>query len=369
MKLDCIRREMDSLEALGIPEFSLCVMKDHQTLYFDRRGTYKEGARYFLFSCTKPMIAAAALSLCERGLMDLDDPVRQYLPAFADTYLIKDGKRVLTENRMLIRHLLTMSAGLNYTLDTPEIVRASRQPGADTQSVVSAFALSPLEFEPGEMYRYSLCLDTLGAVMESAAGKPLDLLMKEVLFDPLGMEHTGFCFDPAEIAKKYTYQNGAFCPEDTPARNVYILSPAYLSGGAGLVSTLEDLALFADAMACGGIGVKGQRALKPATVRMMREDHMKGFLRQNNFSCAAGDEFSYGLGVHTLVNRHADTRAPYGVFGWDGAAGAYVMSDAENGISIAYMMHVHCWPSIRPLFHRPLREAVYEALGFEPGGN
>ena len=128
------------------------------------------------------------------------------------------------------------------------------------------------------------------------------------------------------------------------------------------MSDATDLGLFADTMACGGSTKAGYSLLKPETIDLLRTDQVPTVLRHNNFGCAAGEEFSYGLGVYTMVRPIGETPAPLGVFGWDGAAGAYLMCDPLNAVSIAFITHVHGWTQIRPVFHKPIRDAVYAAL-------
>ncbi|MBR4235307.1 MAG: serine hydrolase [Clostridia bacterium] len=355
-----LERELDEIEKLGVPYFDLEVRQNHEVIFAAERGHGGRGKRFFLFSCTKPITSACSLRLMEEGKLDIDAPVSRYLPAYANAFVLKDGKPCPPDTVMTLRHLFTMSAGLDYNLRSDPIRKAAAQPDADTVSIANAFIESPLSFSPGQRYQYSLCLDTLGAVIEQASGMSLADCMRERFFEPLGMKDTSFKYNESELAQKYVYNAGEYLPDKS--ENAYILSEKYCSGGAGLVSTARDLALFADALACGGTGVNGARLLRPETVDLMRSDQMPRVLREQNFSCAGGEEFSYALGVHTLVRKLPSTRAPYGVFGWDGAAGAYMMSDTENRLSISFIMHVHNWPSIRPCFHRPLRNAVYTAL-------
>ena len=360
MNTQYLDREMDALKALGLPCFELQVRRNHELIYCAKSGEEGIGKRFFLYSATKVMTVSAAMRLWQEGRLELDAPVSKYLPAYADAYLLKDNVPCAPETVMTVRHLFTMSAGLDYRLDTPYIREAASQPGANTRSIVNAFIKRPLSFLPGDRFQYSLCHDVLGAVIETVTGMSLADAMRSTIFEPLGMQHTSFVFDQGELAPKYIYDNGAYRP--AAPQNAYILAPGYCSGGAGAVSDAGDLSLFADALACGGLGWNGYRLLERETIDLMRADQMPAVLKNNNFSCAAGEEFSYGLGVHTLVKPIGETPAPPGAFGWDGAAGAYLMSDPQNALSVAFITHVHGWTQIRPVFHKPIRDAVYAAL-------
>ncbi len=355
-----LAKDLDELSALGIPYLGVKVQKGHKELFSGTRGTEGAGKRFFIYSCSKVMTVSAALRLVEQGMIDMDAPVADYLPAFAKAYILKGGKPCPPDTVMTVRHLFTMSAGLNYQLWLEPIRKAASQPGADTVSIVNSFVESPLDFSPGERLQSRLCHDVLGAVIQAVTGQRFDRYMEENVFSPLGMTHTSFAFAPDELAPKYTFENGAFRPDCLT--NGYVLAPGYFSGGAGVVSTLEDMSLFADCLACGGEGAGGYRLLKPETVELMRTEQVSKVYRDKSFSCAAGEEFTYALGVHVLKYPLPTTRAPLGVFGWDGAAGAYLMSDPENKVSIAFITHVHGWTGIRPCFHRPLRNAVYASL-------
>ena len=353
-------QEMDALSRLGLPYCELIVRQGHRLLYRASRGSGGEGKRFFVYSASKVMTVCAAMQLVEAGKLELDAPLSRYLPEYADAFILKDGKPCPPDTVMTPRHLFTMSAGLNYRLDTPYILAAASRPGSGTREIAASFIKAPLDFSPGERFQYSLCHDVLGALIEALSGKTLAQYMRENIFEPLTMRRTSFDYTQSELAPKYVFQNGASIPDSVT--NAYILAPGYYSGGAGVVSDAQDLSLFADALACGGLTEGGHRLLKPETIDLIRTDQMPLVLRHNNFSCAAGEEFSYGLGVHTLTRRIESTRAPLGVFGWDGAAGAYLMCDPLNQLSIAFVTHVHCWPQIRDVFHRPIRNAAYAAL-------
>ena len=358
----------------GVPGCDLQIMREHEVLlrYSSGASDY-EGVvpisgdeLYFMYSCTKPITCTAAMQLVEQGVVGLDDPVSKYLPAFKDVFLMKDGKQVAPTRTMTVRHLFTMSAGFDYNWETAPIreVRAAK-PNAGTQDIINALARSPLQFEPGEQFLYSLCHDVLAAVVEVASGLRFSEYLKKAIFEPLGMTNTGFTI-PAEhrhrLAAQYVCSDpGKIRPY--PMTNNFQFTDAYESGGAGLYSSVDDYSLFADAMANGGIGANGAQILKAETIDLMRTEQLHTYAMNPAFGCAAGPGYGYGLGVRTLIDKSGGQRSSLGEFGWDGAAGAYVMIDPAQKLSIFFAMHVRAWPDLIGCGHAPIRDLTYDVLG------
>lgn len=357
----CVQKELDLLAAQGMPLCGVIVKRGHEKLY-EYTCNLESDRRVFLYSCSKPITIAGFMRLWERGLVGLDDPVRKYLPAYADVFVVRNGVRVKPEVEMTIRHLLTMTAGLNYDLDKAPVRDAIAAGKTDTLSIVNAFAKAPLDFVPGGKYRYSLAHDVLAAIAEVVSGRPFREYMHDEVFAPLGMSSTSYRWQEEEIAPQYRFdeQERTYC--EVPRTCVYRLAADYDSGGAGVVSTLHDLSLFVDTMACGGQTADGYQLLKPETIDVIRTEQLSKVARQTDFLCPAGPDYGYGLGVRTRVRMDGGENSGMGEFGWDGAAGSFELMDPEHGVSIAFVTHVLGWMSIRPEFHIPIRNSVYEAL-------
>ena len=184
------------------PSCGIIIYSNHKKIYEnywgceDAERTRKTTGKtlYNMYSCTKPMTVAAGMMLWERGLIDLDAPVEKYLPEIAEAFVLKDGEKVKVGGKMLVRHLFTMSAGFDYGITSrhiSELVRKTRRK-ASTRDMISAFTATPLMFEPGERFYYSLCHDVLAAVREVASGMRFADFMRENIFEPLGMDSTCF---------------------------------------------------------------------------------------------------------------------------------------------------------------------------------
>jgi len=358
----------------SVPSCDVLICRDHEILHRyscgwnDYAHTVPVNGRelYDMYSCTKPVTVTAAMRLVEEGKLALDAPVSNYLPEWKDAYLLEDGKRVAPRRAATIRHLFTMSAGLDYNFSKEPILEVIRESdgSASTREIVCSFVQSPLCFHPGEAYRYSLCHDVLAAVIEVVTGMKYSEYLAKIIFEPLGMHDATFHPTDAQKARhiaKYRPEDGKVIPDDQPNR--YVLAKNYESGGAGLVTSVHDYAKFADTLACGGKSADGYRLLKPETIDLMRTEQFSAFPCSISFQCAAGPGYGYGLGVRTMVDRSQGQRSSIGEFGWDGAAGSYVMIDPAQRLSITFGMHVRQWPSVIGCGHAPIRDLTYEALG------
>ncbi len=360
-------------QKVGIPSCGFVIYKNHEKIYehfsgyADSEKTKKadEKTLYFMFSCTKPMTVTAGLMLWERGLLDLDAPVEKYLPEMADVFLIKDGERVRPQNKMTVRHLFTMTAGFDYNIGADPIKEAKKasENKATTREMLRAIIASPLSFEPGENFQYSLCHDVLACVIEVVSGERFADFMKHNIFDPLGMKNSFFHISEekkSEMAGLYKWDKGNIL--EFSKNNGYILTDEYDCGGAGLISCAEDYVKFADAIACGGVAANGYRLLKRETIELMRKDALAGFaVHPETFASCVGGGYTYGLGVRTLADKSFGSKCPIGEFGWDGAAGACFTADLENGISMFFVQHLFNWPAAETgKVHVNLRNVYYE---------
>ena len=352
----------------------IIIYQNHKKIYEHFCG-YRDAARtertdgktlYNMYSCTKPMTVAAGMMLCERGVLSLDAPVAEYLPEIREAYVIENGEKIYVGEKMLVRHLFTMSAGFDYGITSRPVTELVKKTNgtATTREMISAFTALPLGFRPGEKFRYSLCHDVLAAVMEAASGKRFADFMYENIFAPLGMENTYFHLPMAEKEKRMAelWKWDAGKMRLFGKSNGFELTENYDSGGAGLISCAEDYALFADAMACGGIAKNGVRLLSEESVRYMASDRLAGFVdHPESFGSVVGGGYGYGLGLRVLKDKSFGAKAPLGEFGWDGAAGSCFSADLENSIGIIFTEHLFCWPDAQGgRVHVEMRNAFYE---------
>lgn len=339
---------------MGVPAFDLIVYKDGQCVLRHMGGhsdlekkvplTGKE--KYYIYSCSKLITCAAAMQLWEKGLFSLEDDLADYMPAFREmTVKTEDGIRK-AKNSIKIKDLFQMTSGMNYDLNTPAMEEYKKIPGnlCPTVETVNILAKTPLEYEPGEGWKYSLAHDVLAALVEVISGERFEDYVKNHIFDPLGMTNSTFLYTKdtwEDFVQHYKYnkESGEYVPI---WGNFALFGPAYASGGAGCVSTVEDYIKFLEALRSGDI------ILKKETIALMATDRLVG--KQKEMFHGSDYPMGYGLGMRTP--RLDPTRTE---FGWGGAAGAYASVDPVNNMSIFYVQHVLESPN------RSLRQWIYRS--------
>ncbi|MCM1542926.1 MAG: beta-lactamase family protein [Blautia sp.] len=331
-----------------------------------------------LFSMTKPVTAAAAMILMERGNLDLWDLVSDYLPAFKKPKVWSGEKQceIPAERELTVWDLLNMTSGITYPDPAHEpgrrmenvlrglLDRRERGEKADTQEYARQIATVPLCFQPGEQWMYGYSADILGAVIEAASGKRFGQFLKEELFDPLGMTDTGF-FVPEEkrgrFAQYYewTDEGGLAVYQGSHLGEYYEEDVAFESGGAGLVSTLDDYRRFASMLVHKG-EYGGKRILGRKTVEFMAQNHLNPRQRE---SLVWDSVKGYGYGCLMRVLMDRDTAAyngSLGEFGWDGWTGNYVAMDFTEELVFLYFIQ-RCGAGATPVV-RKLKTVTYGAL-------
>lgn len=364
---------LDSFIDIGIPGVDCAVYINHEPVFRHSAGYSDLEAKtpingketYFIYSCTKVITCATALTLLEKGKFLLTEPLYAYMPEFQTMYK-ENGEKA--ENPITIRDLFTMSAGFDYGIESPSIkkVIAEKNGHATTLDIVRAIANEPLYFEPGTHWRYSLCHDVLAGLVEVVSGKKFGDYVKEVIFDPLGMKRSSF--GPSDLNRDTLVPLYRFNEETNRAERdligcKYILTPEYESGGAGIVSCVDDYILFADAMANGGVAKNGNRILASDTIDLMRINCLdQTAVRDMVWAQHAG--YGYGLGVRTMIDRiKGGSIGPIGEFGWSGAAGAYTLIDPERRLAVYYAQHM--LKNKEPYTHPRMRNVLYACLGQE----
>ncbi len=369
---------LDWLPSWRIPGVDMMIAVDGETVYRHQAGWRDREKQlpmtgdelYWIYSASKVITCAAALTLYEQGKYLLSDPVSEYIPAFKDLTVRRvrpDGQTVIepAKQAMTIRHLFTMTSGLNYDLAEPQMLEAVKQSGgkAPTVEIAKAIAKRPLMFEPGSHWLYSLSHDVLAAVTEVIAGMPFRDYVQKTIFDPCGMKDSGYHMTDEKLprmAQQYRFDDAKGVSEPIGPVNGFIFGSEYDSGGAGMVSSVEDYMRFARMMTRLGVADNGERILSPGTINLMRTNHLNAVQMQDlDWQQFVG--YGYGLGVRTMVDRTVcGSNGPVGEFGWGGAAGAYVIIDPENRVTAYYAQHM--LNNQEPFVHPRLRNLVYACL-------
>lgn len=303
-----------------------------------------------LFSQSKPVTAVAVMLLAERGQLDLCEPVETFLPGFRKQQVLTEKGLVPARRQATVMDLLGMTAGLCYPGEDPagkaaaelfaeNDARVQRGEGMSTVELCDCMGRLPLAFHPGEHFRYSTCADVLGAVVEVASGRPFARFLEEEIFRPLGMKDTAFWVPPEKrerFAQAYT-NPGELRPYRQTHLEIgdYDREPAFASGGAGLVSTLDDYAAFAAMLLAEG-RCPGGRLLQPETVRFLTAPQLGPQPLQDMWNSLDG--FSYGK----LMRIMRDPGRYPGLsrmdeYGWDGWLGTYFANFPREEMTLLMM--------------------------------
>ncbi len=329
-----------------------------------------------LYSMTKPIMAATAMILLDRGELDLDDSVSWYIDGFKNQKVWTEGGLVPVNRDVTIRDLLNMTSGLCYPdgsfpagnemqnlyNDTYNELQAGKP--ASTLDYANRIGQQPLAFQPGDSWLYGTSADVLGAVVEVVSGKKLSEFMQEEIFAPLGMTDTAFYCPEDKLdrfAENYEHKNGELVPclwQHLGLTYLHRKPPEFESGGAGLVSTMDDYAKFA-AMLMNNGSYNGKQILSPNAVRYMKlsqlnEQQLKGF----NWEQHKG--FNYGC-----LMRHNSDEALCGIsvindYGWDGWLGNHFANDDISGYTFLYFIQRCGGLGDRPF--RLIKQIFYGAM-------
>ncbi|MCR5118503.1 MAG: beta-lactamase family protein [Lachnospiraceae bacterium] len=374
INFDQISAYLDSLLEKGIPSVDCIIYKDHKQIYRHMNGTcdaakskaVQADQRYLMFSMTKVQTMTAVMQLVEQGKLSLEDEVGKYLPAYRELKVKNGDTAEKCRTTLKLWHLLSMQSGLDYDLERPGIVRVLKEkgPNAGTVELAESFTESPLLFEPGTHFQYSLSHDVAGAVIEVVSGMRFGEYLKKNIWEPLGMKDTFFAKPDntglERLAQQYIVNENGIVPMEQSCN--YQFSENYESGGAGLVSSTGDYAKLGDALACGGESAEGVRILKPETVELIKK----------NLLCEAGIDdiattmgrrgYGYGCGMQVLMwPEKIGSIAPAGIFGWDGAAGSCIQMDTASKTSFVYVQHVRNCGMAYDTIHPTLRDMVFGA--------
>jgi CubicO group peptidase (beta-lactamase class C family) len=333
-----------------------------------------------VYSMTKPITAMAVMMLYERGLFQLDDPLGEFIPAFADMQVYRSGpvENPFTEpatRPITIQHLLTHTSGLTYGVGNDGVVpqmytkqRTDFNPDdGPLEAVVDRLAQLPLEFQPGSRWEYSVAFDVLGRLVEILSGKSLARFFQEHIFEPLGMQDTGFFVPESQLDRL------AVLYECTPQSNLSRMEDAHssplaaevqtLSGGGGLVSTLADYYRFTEMLRRRGEW-HGQRLLGRKTIELMTCNHLPGDLAdmgQPTFCETTYEGIGFGLGMSVLLNpAKAKIVGTPGEYAWGGYASTAFWVDPEEDLTVIFLTQLI--PSSAYPIRRELRVLVYQAL-------
>jgi len=350
----------------------------------DSKKPMAKDSIFRLASMSKPITAVAVMMMIEEGKVRLTDRVSAFIPEFKTMKVaVAKGTTdkpvqmpgfgrggpptappefdlVPAAREITVMDLLTHTSGLmsGGVSGIEQGKLAPRGPGDTLGNYIPKLAQTPLDFQPGTLWRYSglYGFDVLARIVEIVSGQPYDQFLQQRLFTPLGMKDTGFAPTPERMARVATvYQR---TPDGTlrPAPNSnQLISGTYFSASGGLMSTAEDYLQFAQMLVNGG-ALNGRRYLSPKTVELMTANHTGDMVNGQFGRPAHGMGFALGVQVW-LDPVAADRRVSPGSYGWEGAYGTLrIMDPMEKMVEIIMMQGAN-----GPL-QRDFENAVRQAL-------
>jgi CubicO group peptidase (beta-lactamase class C family) len=318
-------------------------------------------------SMTKPITAVAALALVEDCRLRLDEPVDRLLPELADRRVLASPGAALDDTvparrPITVRDLLTfrMGWGADFAATGPQPAMAAMaelglgvgppQPAGppEPDEWMRRLGTLPLEHHPGERWLYHTGADVLGVLVARAAGQAFDTFLAERIFEPLGMTDTAFAvppgnrgrFGPAFMTNPATGEREVYDPPD----GQWSVPPAFPGGGAGLVSTVDDVLAFAEMLRSGGT-YRGRRILSRASVAAMTTNQLTPAQVAASSPDPSGAQ-GWGFGVSVQLLRTGPSRS-VGTYGWDGGLGSSWANDPAEDL-VGILLTNQAWTSPAP---------------------
>jgi CubicO group peptidase (beta-lactamase class C family) len=322
---------------------------------FTDRTPLDRSALFRIASLTKPITAAAAMSLVEEGALRLDQTVDDLLPELADRRVLRAIDAELDDTVAAVRSitledLLSSRLGFgsvmappgSYPIQRAEAARGLQSIGGppwppvthDVDGWMAALGSLPLMYQPGEQWLYNSSSQVLGVLVARAAGTHLEAVMRERIFEPLGMHDTGFTVPADQLGRLTTvYTSDPATGEvrvlDEPADSWWSTPHSFPDGSGWLVSTIDDFWSFVSMLLAGG-SLRGERVLSPESVTLMTTDHLSSAQREAS-RIFLGEHGGWGFGMEVPA-MGITAPLPCGI-GWDGGTGTTWRSNPWSGVT------------------------------------
>lgn len=319
-----------------------------------------------LYSMTKPVTSVALMMLAEKGLFHLEAPVSEFIPEFSQMQALVPGATAIDQTEPsrspTLHELLTHTSGLSYPFNPGVLPQAMQQEDlmfkpdqGELAAMTAHLASFPLGFQPGSRWEYSVSIDVLGRVVEVVSGQSLADFFEQNIFQPLGMEETAFRV-PRQAGNRFaslytplagdamalnSAQTGG---ESLRLTDLYGGSPFessdMMSGGGGLVGTIDDYMKFAEMLRRRGKARDGY-ILSPKTMDFMMRNHLPGDIASmgpQSFAEQPMEGMGFGLGGAVVLDP-ARARCPgsVGDFSWGGMASTFFWVDPLLDLSVVFL--------------------------------
>ncbi|GAA0881253.1 serine hydrolase domain-containing protein [Algoriphagus jejuensis] len=327
-----------------------------------------------IYSMTKPITGTALMTLWEEGKFQLDDPLENYAPEFANMKVYQglddQGKMIFgdAERPISIRDITRHTAGFPNRNDIPGLSELMAEKDARSfenplTTMAEKMGSTPLWFQPGTQWEYGLSVDVQAFLVERISGKPYGEYVREKVLDPLGMAETRYFLPEADRGRfAAAYQRtgeGQLDRIPDSTANVFNFNQWPLTpGGFGLTSTLDDYMTFARMLARKG-EINGTRILNPETIALMATNHLPDSVTERSWLPSKG---RVGFGIDFAVRTDPPKTAEemngvVGEFFWDGAASTLFWVDPKNELVAGLFVQLFPYDGIS--LHKNFRDAVY----------
>ncbi len=344
----------------------------------ERNRPMRDDTIFRIFSMTKPITSIALMTLYERGLFQIDDPVGKFIPSWRDKRVYVSGEGESMETRepdrpMTMRHILSHTSGLSHGMTQHPVDRlyggrqVLRGGNATLAGLADRLADVPLHFSPGERWMYGYSTDICAYLVEVISGMPFDRFLQQTIFDPLRMKDTAF-YVPDEKLERFA-ANYLRQPDKTLRLVADPMAsgrqpPTFLSGGGGLTSTSADYFRFCEMLRRGG-ELDGARIIGSRTLRLMTQNHLAGgqdltTMARGPFSETAYEGVGFGLGFATTLDSVAAGMPGQGDFYWGGLASTIFWVDPQEDLEVIFMTQL--MPSTSFNFRGQIKSIVYGAI-------
>lgn len=303
-----------------------------------------------IYSMSKAITSAAALTLFDDGKLELNAPVSKYLPELKGLKVYHKDGNVEPSREATVRDLMRHTAGMTYGFfgDSPvdkQYVQANvLDRDSDLTAMTKKLGDLPLLYEPGKDWVYSVSVDVLGRVVEVVSGKSLDEFFQRRIFDPLDMKDTSF-FVPKDKLDRFAANynsdgKGNLTLRDAPAASRYLKNPKLYSGGGGLVSTARDYMRFLMMIQSGG-QLHGKRVLSKEAVYLMTHNQLPKAVEWIKFGDQVREGVGFGLGFSVRVKMSPwDPQGRVGEYGWGGAASTHYWVSPKDDLIVVTLEQI-----------------------------
>lgn len=353
------------------------------SMAFERSAPMTRNTIFRLASMTKPITAVGAMMLIEDCRIRLDEPVTEWLPELNHRRVLRNPTGPLDDtvpaNRPItVRDLFTFRSGygevafvspgspLQRTMANAHLPLAEWIfPGTSDEFMARLGAL-PLACQPGERWLYHMSAEILGVLISRVSGTPLGQFLRERIFEPLGMNDTGFHVPEDKLDRlppcyATDVVTGRRMVLDPAREGQVARPPVFESGAGGLVSTIDDMAAFGLMMLNRG-ELRGQRILSRSAIALMTMDHLTPDQKAASpFFPGFWDVRGWGLGLGVTTGRRDLADSP-GSFGWDGAFGTSWSVDPANQLVGILMVQRRPDALDIPILTRDFWTSTYELI-------